>query len=417
MHEIHVEPLGATPVLEGYVRHAALIRAHDGDQELWWITPEDARPLDESWLLAPGLLLGMLKGEAVHLHGRVSPRLVASMDAMQERVTPRYDVFHRVPFTVDVEATPEEPPGKDTISCFSAGVDTFYTAVRARDEIDELLFVHGFESSQRDDEQLFTLLPAVTSAATALGMPLRLAETNALDMLRVHAPTNSHFGMPILVSTVMLMGSRFGRFLVPAAHDRIHEEEGASTLSKVLPYWATEHLDVVLHGVETRVEKLRLLKDSPAAMRWLRVCWSTGGLYNCGHCPKCIRTIVNLELAGAAGRCATMPKKTTWQRIVHRSFARGDAPNYGSYVRENLDEATAQGRHDLVEALQASTNPPTPSPWTRPLRALDRVRRRWSRSWRKQRTRRALARHRRAHDGRHLFLSLGSAQSSSNTSE
>ena len=69
------------------------------------------------------------------------------------------------------------------------------------------------------------------------------------------------------------------------------------------PLWSTEAVEVVHDGAETRrVDKVAALAASPLALRYLRVCWENrGGAYNCGRCGKCMRTMVDLDLAGALG--------------------------------------------------------------------------------------------------------------------
>jgi hypothetical protein len=59
-----------------------------------------------------------------------------------------------------------------------------------------------------------------------------------------------------------------------------------------------------------RTEKIAALVSDPVAMRYLRVCWQQeAGEYNCGRCPKCIRTMATLRAYDALEDCATFPSR------------------------------------------------------------------------------------------------------------
>ena len=70
------------------------------------------------------------------------------------------------------------------------------------------------------------------------------------------------------------------------------------------PMWSNDHLRIVHDGAEaTRLRKVEAISDYGPAMKYLRVCYHHwAGRYNCGHCEKCLRTLVALRLCGADGR-------------------------------------------------------------------------------------------------------------------
>jgi hypothetical protein len=61
--------------------------------------------------------------------------------------------------------------------------------------------------------------------------------------------------------------------------------------------WSTESSHLVHDGVIRRSEKIRLIGQTPNALRGLRVCWQDTA-YNCGICEKCLRTRLSLRLLG-----------------------------------------------------------------------------------------------------------------------
>jgi hypothetical protein len=60
-------------------------------------------------------------------------------------------------------------------------------------------------------------------------------------------------------------------------------------------------LSVYVDGLaDNRLDKVRDLVDYPPARKYLNVCWDiTPGHKNCSHhCPKCMRTMLNLHACG-----------------------------------------------------------------------------------------------------------------------
>jgi hypothetical protein len=62
------------------------------------------------------------------------------------------------------------------------------------------------------------------------------------------------------------------------------------------------------------MEKSRLLAQFPEVLSRLRVCWANLGDYNCGHCEKCIRTMLGLKALGI-DRCEAFPGTLTPQLV------------------------------------------------------------------------------------------------------
>ena len=86
---------------EGYVRRTAHIESTAGIDDIWFMTPEDTRPLADDWLLAVGLVVGMTLGEDVHVAGRVSERRIGAIEEIQRVTMLRHPGLHHVRVTVD----------------------------------------------------------------------------------------------------------------------------------------------------------------------------------------------------------------------------------------------------------------------------------------------------------------------------
>lgn len=411
---LEVRHTDTSPAFPGWSRYTAQLRQPGGRETMTWLVPEDTGPLSEDWLLPSSLLLAMARGLPLRIHGRVSARLLASTDAIQRMLLVHDPRLSPVP----VEATGQEPatapPGRGTLSCFSAGVDSYYTALDPSLHIDELLFVGGFEAPHDDDLQHHLLLSGVVPAARALGKPLRLVETTFLENVEKQALRTGLVGMQMHIGSAMLMSSRFSRLVIPASNDLTCEDTDPTPFSAYVPLWSTEALEIVQHGLEDRMTKIQRVVDHEPACRHLRVCWATGGrAYNCGHCSKCVRTVLNQELAGCPGRILTLPRRVGLRQVARTRIVRLD---HVDGMRECLSEAKRQGRTRLAEAIRRCIENADREPgrWARLAARPMKARRRWLGSLAKRRARRDLDEHRRRHGEGHLFSSVPRAQGAAN---
>jgi len=347
---IRVTPGAPEDVAPGYVRRTAHIDSAAGIEDIWFMTPAAANPVADDWLLPIGMLVGMTLAEDVHIAGRVSRRLLASMDEIQRITAMRHDVLTRVRITADAVAPTPRAGQPRVVACFSGGVDAFYTALDPGVRADELLYVHGFDANVNDERLLANVIPHIRAAANELGRPLRLAESNWREVLAPLSGYPYFMGAPLLFTIAYLMGSDVTRLVLPGTCDPFYELDDPSSVRSYGGLWTTEGLETVEHGHVSRFEKVRGIADSDVAMRHLRVCWGKNlPFYNCGRCIKCMRTRVHLKLAGVEGRCGTLPPRLDPGEVRR---ARPEKPEHRIYLDESIAEAESQGLTDLAVALR-----------------------------------------------------------------
>ena len=265
-------------------------------------------------------LLPAMASASLRVAGPVSPRLLSSAKRIQE-------IFHAWapdelhPITVEAEprehSSPE--PGTQVACFFSAGVDSFYSTLKHHDELDALIFVHGFDVGRSDEILRERVTAGVRNAAAELGKPLVEVETNLRAFSDQHVNWEFLHG-PALASVALLLQKTFRRVYVPSTLSyRQLIPWGSHPL--VDPLWSTESLELVHDGAESsRFQKMERIACSEAALRWLHVCWrNPGGAYNCGRCSKCMRTMAELEGLGVLSRSKTFPPKVD-RRHLRRTF-------------------------------------------------------------------------------------------------
>lgn len=182
---------------------------------------------------------------------------------------------------------------------FSGGVDSFHGLLCCGENIDLLVFLHGFDIPIHDQARADAALSSLRSIALELGIRSGFVRTN----LREH---------PLLKSSPWERTNggalaAVGHVLASVAHELlISSSIATSTHEPWGSHWRTDKLfsssQLQLRQVgEThrRMHKIQALAHEPLARRHLRVCWtnatSTG---NCSRCAKCAITRLVLAEAG-----------------------------------------------------------------------------------------------------------------------
>jgi hypothetical protein len=245
-------------------------------------------------------------------------------------------------------ATGYEPAG-GTACFFSAGLDSFYSALCNRDRLDALIFVHGFDVHLDDVEQRERVARAVRRAAARLELPLIEVETDVRRSARSYTRWGTQYHGALLASIGLALGDRFSEVLIPASAPAylLHPWGSHPELD---PLWSSDAVEIVHDRAVTRTEKLARVKDSGVALDHLRVCFQVGSeRLNCGRCEKCLRTMVGLRIEGALERCRTLP-----DQVPLRALAR--TPITADYLLaragENIAAAEAVGDTELAAALR-----------------------------------------------------------------
>jgi hypothetical protein len=299
-----------------------------------------------------GLLLGMATGRDVIIEGPVSAPLLASLEAVRQDLKAWYPDLHAPALQAVAAASSGGPPtpGRGIAAFFSGGLDSFHTAITHAREITHLVFVHGFDVQLHEGALREQVAQRVRQAASLLGKPLLEVVTDLRSVSDAYANWAwfSHAG---LVAVALFLAQRFEEILVPATLAAAHRPpELRGRIDRET--WSGGACRIRTDGAEaTRPEKARAVAHDPAARAHLRVCWENrGGAYNCGRCPKCVRTLLDLEVAGVRGAFTSFP--ATWDLAAVREVpvaTRSDR----QFLEECLWMAEAEGgRPDLVAVLR-----------------------------------------------------------------
>lgn len=277
---------------------------------LWYRVPatfvadHDPASPDCSPFVAGLLPWCLRRAEPLRIEGWASARLLAAVPLIA-------DVYHAFwpellsPVPVTAAPGPSNAGAPVVSSFFTRGVDSWYTALsywerpqRGR-PLTHLVYVPSVDF-MLDDRKLARTIESTTAAATAAGFTPVVAETN----LRRHTERFLHWGHyhgAALASVALALGGE--AVLVPSSgsYGYLMPEGSHPVLD---PLWSTEVTEIVHHGAEaTRWDKVRYLRDHPAALGSLKICFEKNTEGNCGECPKCLFTMTMLAAAGVLEHC------------------------------------------------------------------------------------------------------------------
>ncbi|UOY00224.1 hypothetical protein [Blastococcus sp. PRF04-17] len=228
-------------------------------------------------------------------------------------------------------------------------MDSFFTALTNLDEIDALIFVHGFDISLDDEFLGEQASDNARQAAAALGKTLVEVKTD----LRRHEPLGGDWGFThgaAMAAVAHTLSGLFKKVLIPATY----------TYRDVFPWGSHPMTDPLWSGAVqlvhdgagvTRLDKLSLVVRSSAAAHHLRVCWENrGGRFNCCECEKCTRTMIALRSLGAIERFTTFDRPLNLNR-VRFGVLRDTAQK--TFTQQALAQLETQGSDpDLAAALR-----------------------------------------------------------------
>ncbi|MBD3374809.1 hypothetical protein GF406_07240 [candidate division KSB1 bacterium] len=183
---------------------------------------------------------------------------------------------------------------------FSGGLDSSYSLLKHLNELDALIFVNGFDISLNDVGLYRNVRERLYRVARAKHKKLVIVHTNLREFLECEMSLSwpDTHGLA-MASVAHLLSSEYTKILISATacYADLYPYGSHPLLD---PLWGTETLEIVHDGCEAdRVQKAKYVAKDEIVRSVLRVCWENrNGAFNCCECEKCVRTMVQLEIAG-----------------------------------------------------------------------------------------------------------------------
>ncbi len=298
-------------------------------------------PSADAFLLACYPLAALHGEPRVQIHGNPCPMLVEGLLTAHAWWAAWGGIGSEAPVIETAPAGPRPVPWLCSAAVFvSGGVDGFHTVMGNRSlfsredpaSIRQALFIEGYDISTRSwrpeperYRQALALLEPVMAEADVRVLPCR---TNLRDLpSRRGFWTYRHNGAALVAAGHVAVPSRGFLFIGSGYH--LKHRVAMGSCPELDPLYSSQRLSVQHFGARlTRVQKLRELASWPRAIAALRVC--PGGAAdgpNCGVCEKCLRTRLELLVAGIEETPTLGPSLTPveqWEALPptvgHRTF-------------------------------------------------------------------------------------------------
>lgn len=243
--------------------------------------------------------------------------------------------------------------------CFSGGADSLHALRATVPPPTVLVTVIGFDVDVDDVERAASLTADVRAVAAKTGTRSVIVRTD----LRTHplhrqtAWDRTHGGA--LAAVGHALAGELSTLCIAASHayDRPH---GHGSHWDLDPHWSSDVRIRHVGAERWRGEKLADLIDDPVANAHLRVCWEhRTAEVNCGRCEKCLRTAVDLLVAGGLDRFDRLPQVDVLpERLDALEHPGGSLIVFERELEHPLPEPVRRAVSDLVErgrACEAAT--------------------------------------------------------------
>jgi hypothetical protein len=293
--DVQIGALASSPAGAGAgTRASALV---DGS-EVWFESTQIPLRAAPEVFGSAFLIPALAGGGRLVLEGTVCPTWHANVTRLEQIL---HDWWGTPTLAPEVAlAAADAAPGGKTALCFSGGVDSFYSLLKATRRIDLLVTVVGFDIALDDAERIASLERSLREISAAVRIPSIVVRTNLREhpLFQRVSWERAHGGALAAIGHVL--GGDVGHLMVSSSIPYRSRREWWGSHWKIDPLWSSARLELLHFGAELhRLQKVRTLAAEPLVQRHLRVCWenrSSSG--NCSRCEKCLFAMLVLAECG-----------------------------------------------------------------------------------------------------------------------
>jgi len=323
------------------------------DQRIW-IESDAPLAATREWSIPVRLVKAIASGETANL-GSVSPLLAGNLETIRN-IFAAWIRSHNVPLAFEL-CSDLAPAASGVSLFFSCGVDSFYSLIKHRDEVENLILVHGFDVPLADAASFALAETQAREAARIFGKRLIVARTNLhLEQPGIWGGWEMYHGVAMAAVAHALAPNH--RKIYIASSNSYADQHPWGSHPLLDPLWSTEPVQIVHDGGETRMDKLRVVVQYPEALKRLRVCWENPETYNCGNCEKCVRTMLALRALGV-DRCAAFPDTLTPKLVRRQQLHQDSMESWRKILSSDLPPAYHDAVKSAIHSFDAGLPPRT----------------------------------------------------------
>jgi hypothetical protein len=297
------------------------------------------------------LLPAMKLCQPIHVKGAVSETFVEGVRRVIDYYASSFEGFSIVSVTADSYYQAKPGTSQRKASFFSGGVDSFFTLLKARDELTDIITIRGFDMSLSDSNRWQKTSTTAQIVANELNIHSHEVESNFGSIIKEFGSWVEQGHGMVLACVARSLAGLFGEIRVPGSFDIEHQIPWGSSVFTDQQY-SDERLSI-------RTDKTIFLSSEPLALKYLRVCpgIKNDGNYNCCRCEKCLRSMVTFYAIGTLDKVSAFPLPLT-STLVARVLVTNEAQRL--FTDENI-QLMQQSRPDdkaMLRALRIQRNRP-----------------------------------------------------------
>lgn len=341
-----------------HVKVSLAVTVNGKAYDLWYKLPPEtvvsARQASDAFLCL-FILPGMKTASRIEVEAPVSPQILTSADTIQDIFRAWWvdQGFEKVPIKAKTSVSTGIPANQrinGVATCFSGGVDSFYTLLKHSEEITHLFYIYGFDIPLEERAFQQKVRKHLLAIAQKTNKELVEVETNVQTLTNDIAEWGRYTHGSAIASVAHLLGNTFSKLYVPSSgnYKRLNPFGSHPLLDH---QWSSESLEFVYDGAEfNRIEKVDVIRHSSLVLQHLRVCWQSNDAYNCSVCEKCRRTMASLEILGCLDKAKTFNGIIDYNAITTHGLA---AVDVFLFAEESLNFAQRHSvKNRSVRALE-----------------------------------------------------------------
>lgn len=194
---------------------------------------------------------------------------------------------------------------------FSWGIDSLYTFKENYVNITHLIAIFGFDIHHRDLSLINMTKKKLKFFAQNHQKKLIFVKTNVRLLTEQYVNWNYIF-WAAMASIGLLLDSKLDFLYISSWLDSLSDrKKGWWSHPDLDKLWSNGRIRFIHFGEGvSRMEKIKVIDALPGTYDVLRVCWENKkGLYNCGICEKCTRTILEYKMAKLDDKLYIIPQE------------------------------------------------------------------------------------------------------------
>lgn len=304
------------------------------------------------------LLAGMRLGRPIHVAGPLTRTYLNGVQRVVAYYATHFEQLKVVEITCDelFEGLPAE--SNRVASFFSGGVDSFFTLMKFKQQLTDIIYIYGFDV-RLDDWPRRDVISAMGKAVAAeFGLNFIEIESNFGKVIQDFGSWAELGHGMALASTARALAGTISKAIIPGTFSISNQMPFGSGL-ETDPLYSDECILITHDACDAkRIDKVERLSHEPLALKYLRVCWeNVEGAYNCCRCEKCMRTMCSLDALGVLDRSESFPLALT-PKLVADVLLNSPYKRIATASNIELYQRMGKGDSPMVRALQQQLKRP-----------------------------------------------------------